>query len=79
MPKSRISMSKKCGLLGSNPVIVLAGSKAKIFPTATALILMSLEADAELDEVPAMMASQSMMFSVMGRSLRQWFLVGGSK
>ncbi len=50
-------MSKKCGPLESNPVNDPDCSKAKMFHTAASLILMSLEVDVELDQVPIMTSS----------------------
>ncbi len=67
------------GLSGSNPVGALAGSNAKIFPTAAALILISLKVDAELNEDSTIMSSLFVIFSVTGRSMMQSFLVGETK
>ncbi len=60
--KSGTSIRIKCGPSGSNPDCAMAGSKAKIFSTTTALIFMSLEMDAELEDVPTLTLSPSVIF-----------------
>ncbi len=61
-PESRTLVQEKCGPLGSNSVVVTAGGNGKILPKAAALILIGLEMDAELDEVPTMTSSPSVIF-----------------
>ncbi len=77
--KSGMLVCKKFGPLGSEPVAALAGSMAKMFPTKSALILMSFEVDAELDEVSHNGIVPIGNFSVTGRSMRQSFLVTETK
>ncbi len=72
-------MRWKSGPLGSEPVEVVLGSKAKMFPTAAALILLSLDVDAKLDEVPTIKSLLLPTFSVTDRSMRCSFLVGKTK
>ncbi len=72
-------MCKKCGPSGSNLIGISATSRAKIFPTAAALILVSFEVDAELDKVPTRTLSLLVIFSVVGRSMRQRFLKDETK
>ncbi len=57
LPKSSISVHIKFGPLGSDVEGDSAGSMAKVFPTAAALILMSLVTDAKLDEFTTMTLS----------------------
>lgn len=66
----------KFGPSGSRPADDSAGSKAKMFPIAAALILMSLGAVAALDEVPTIVMVRSGASSGVGRSMKRSFLVG---
>ncbi len=68
-------MRWKSGPLGSEPVEVMLSSKAK----NAALIIVSLDVDAELDEVPTMKSLPLLTFLVTGGSMRCCFLVGKMK
>ncbi len=72
-------MYKNSGPLGSDPVEVMLGNSAKMFLTVVALILMNLDMEAELDEVPTIVSFPSLIFSVTGRSMRHSFLVDKTK
>ncbi len=66
-------MCKKSGPSGIEPVGFTACSKAKMFHTVAALILVNLDMDAALDKVPMMVLFPSAIFSATGRSMRQSF------
>ncbi len=71
--KARTSVRKKSGTLGSDPIGVVAGNNAKMFPTVPALILVNLDIDVELDEIQTIALLLPAIFSVMGRSMRHSF------
>ncbi len=74
-----ILIQGKSGPLGSEPTDVMLDSKTRMFPTITALIFVSLDVDAELDEVPTMKSLLLLTFSRTSRSTRHSFLVGEMK
>ncbi len=78
-PKAGPSVHVKFGPSRKVPERELAGINAKIVPIVAAFIFISLEAKAELDEVPTMTSLLSGMSSTIGRRVKQSFLVRKTK
>ncbi len=69
-------MHGKSDPLGSEPAEVVLGSNAKMLPTVAALIIVNLDVDAELEEVPTMTL---LPLSILLVSTRHSFVVGKTK
>ncbi len=72
-PNAMALVCKKSGPYGSQPAAASADSSAKMFPIVVALILVFLDVDAELDEVPTITLSLLGIFCDKGKHEAKFF------